>query len=98
MLISAMMLLSGVQRIFLLAGSFILFTLLAWVLGIRKGKKTAREEARQEFASILYHVQEKRHEIDSEIQDLASAQPQKIVDAAPDTAACKLLEDGWTRD
>lgn len=77
----------------------------AWLYGRRGGKQAQRQadaardaQASAQAAQNTIHAHEVRHEVEAEVSKLPDAPAQKVGDAAPDSAAGRLRDDGWTRD
>lgn len=83
-------------------------SLLAVIAGIffegrSKGVKSMQTKVDTADANVVVattnanHL-EARHEVDVEVAKLPDAPAQSVATAAPDTAAGKLRDEGWTRD
>lgn len=64
---------------------------------VEHGKTRAAQEAAT-AATEQVKANEVRHEVEVETARLPDAQPQKVADADPASAAGKLRQDGWIRD
>lgn len=88
-----------------LAGAVIVAVLGALLWGEHKGKQAgvadAARQAVKDAAAATKAVQDAaatRTQVDAAADKLPDAPAQEVGNAAPDTAAGKLRDDGWTRD
>jgi cbb3-type cytochrome oxidase subunit 3 len=77
---------------------------LAILYGRRKGKAVAEQAVATRDAQVavqassqVIHANEVRHDVEVENAKLPDAPEQRVADAAPDTAAGHLRDDGWVR-
>lgn len=74
----------------------------AWVMFVKGEHVQANKDAVKDSQSLADAAEQAlkatqaRTEVDDENAKLSPAPPQKVADAAPDTAAGKLRDDGWT--
>lgn len=78
-----------------------LFAFLAALAGTaiywrQKGKQAQKDADKADAANEVIHAHEVRDAVETEVQALPEAPPQKVADADPATAAGRL--QGWTRD
>lgn len=72
---------------------------VGWMKGRAGGKaKATRAKQRLDDAKAVNKAHEDREHVDEQVDSLPDAPPQKLADAAPDTAAGHLRDDGWLRD
>lgn len=84
-----------------LAGLFVAFGAVALTM-FEKGKRkqaavdSAKEaQSSADVAEQTVKAARARAEVENEVAKQPSAPPQQVADAAPDTAAGKLRDDGW---